>query len=473
MRPLARFAATVLPLALACACEAPFLAHDGTVVFPERGAHGASVITANGVEFRDRDDVPPRVVHHTTSDPWRAPLGFILPRSGRFTETSRPTMVATSGLAFALRPSDTRVPAWGGEVLVRIDIIAPAADGTARLGERTAIVLDGAGKDTLVLDDIALAQLGAYDKVGVVDAAGAKTVVPLLPGNHKSLASAAVEKRMRGNKRTARDLVGALHAAEAMLGADGTRRVLVLTDGKATSGDREMQAIGELAERGIIVSAVGTDVGVDPMEIANLATRGGVARSADPLTARVAMVREAIPPAGILAFSDARVTFAGNPAPSHVLETSGGGVLWHLDSGDLWLGDVRAGEARTEVVRVTVPPYLTGHSFTFEVTAHAIDAATGQERVFAASVPCTYDDDIERIAESRNGDVIAYASALATLKRLDAAFAGGGVARAGGIRALAQIHARSMTLLARDTGDHAIAEQAEILSALLAADSSG
>ena len=84
-----------------------------------------------------------------------------------------------------------------------------------------------------------------------------------------------------------------------------------------------------------------------------------------------------------------------------------------------------------------------------------------------AAIPCTYDDDIERIAESRHGDVIAYASALATLRRLDAAFVGAGVEHAGGLLALARMHARSMTLLARDTRDPAITEQAEILNALL------
>jgi len=397
-------------------------------------------------------------------------VGFILPRSGRFTETSRPTVVATSGLAFALRPSDTRVPSWGGEVLVRVDIIAPAADGTARPGERIALVIDGAGKDTLVLGDEALAQLGAYDKIGGGDATGAKMVVPMLPGNHKSLASAAIEKRVRGTPRTERNLVGALRTAGTMLGTSGTRRLVVLTDGHTPVGDAEMREVAALGESGVLVSAVPSDAGVDPMTIASLATAGGVARSADALEPRVAMVREAIPPAGLLAFTDTRLTFAGNPAPSHVLETSGGGVLWHLDSGDLWLGEVRAGEARTEVVRVTVPPYLPGHSFTFEVTAHAIDASTGTERVFTTEVRSTYDDDIERIAESRNGDVIAYASALATLKRLDAAFVGDDVSRVGGIRVVARMHALSMSLLARDTGDHAIAEQAEILNALLAAD---
>src|SRR5690606_18073430 len=122
--------------ALACtalvlgACERPYLAKDGTFYFQEQGAGGACVLTANGVEYRDTSDVPAPIVVRDPNEPWRAPIGFIVPRDGRFTEASRPTVLATSGLAVALRASDTRVPSWGGEVLVRVDVIAPAAEGT-------------------------------------------------------------------------------------------------------------------------------------------------------------------------------------------------------------------------------------------------------------------------------------------------------------------------------------------------------
>ena len=51
-----------LALLTIAGCERPYLAKDGTVYFPEKGARGASVMTANGLEFHDRDDVPERVV---------------------------------------------------------------------------------------------------------------------------------------------------------------------------------------------------------------------------------------------------------------------------------------------------------------------------------------------------------------------------------------------------------------------------
>src|ERR1700759_3268576 len=128
-------------------CARPILARDGTLVFQEKGAHGASIMTANGIEFHDVTDVPERVTVRDPYEPWRAPLGFILPADGRFTKTSVPTLVATRGLGVSLRPSDTRVPSWGGEMFVRVDVLAPAAEGSARWGEDVAIVIDGRDAD--------------------------------------------------------------------------------------------------------------------------------------------------------------------------------------------------------------------------------------------------------------------------------------------------------------------------------------
>jgi len=458
-------------------CEAPYVGRDGTLTFPEKGAHGAGVMTANGIEFRDRTDVPPRIVRRTVDEPFRPPIGFILPKDGRFTETSSPTVVATSGLAFALRPSDSRVPSWGGEVLVRVDVMSPAAQGTARLGEHIAIVLDGSGMDSIMLAEDVIAQTGSYDRIAVVDdvldppeahrdRGNPRLVVPLIPANHRSLAEAAVEKRLRTTARRQRDLASALRIVRGVLGVGPQRRVVVLSDGAVKPGEAAIHEASELARGGVPVSVIATREGVsgdDAMAIA----QSGVIVVDDSLEARRKKVKLAAPPAGDVVFHDAILTFAGNPAPSHVLETSGGGVRWRVDSGELLLGDVIAGEARTEVVRVTVPPYVPNHKFTFEVTADAIDARTGEPRRFFAEIPCTYDDDIERIAKSRFGDVIAYASALATLKRLDQAFIGDDVDRAGGLWQLAWLHAQSMRLLARDTHDRAITEQAEVLSSLL------
>ncbi len=431
--------------ALASACARPVVARDGTVVFQEHGAGSAAVLTANGLEIRDTRDMPSPIIRRDPNEPWRAPLGFILPRDGRFTQTSQPTVLATTGLSVVLRPSDTRVPAWGGEVLVRVDVIAPAAEGTARWGENVALVVDGVGPDTLALVDAALGQLAGRDRVTVIDARGPSVMVPLMPASNRSLALAAVEKRLRDKAPRGRTAKALELAAEAVK-SEVTQRVVLLSDGAVR--DEGVDALARLAQGGVQTGIVAT-------------------RGVGDLDERIARVRELVPSAGETTFRNVRLTFQGTPAPSHVLEASGGHVLWRLDAGDILLGDVRAGEARTEVLRVSVPAWNAGERFHFTVTAEVDDLAWGGPRAFAAEVPCTYDDDIERIAKSRHGDVITYASALATLKRLDQAFVGDGVARAGSLHRLATLHAESMKLLARDSKDHAVREQADMLSALL------
>lgn len=440
--------AVLVGCALAAGCEAPRLAKDGTVLFPEKGAHGASVLTANGVEYHDRTEVPQPVNRRTADEPWRAPLGFILPKDGRFTETSKPTVLATPGLAVVLRPSDTRVPSWGGEVLVRVDVIAPAAEGSARWGENVAIVVDGDGPDTQQLADVALSQLAGRDRMTLIDARGGRVLVPMMPASHRSMALAALKSHLETHARAARDLPRALRAAAtAIASKEVTQRVLVLGDTKLSADD--VAAVAALAQRGV--------------QTATVDTRG----TDDDWPDRVERVREAVPAAGLTTFRDVRLTFEGTPAPSHVIEASGGEARWRLDAGELVLGNVRAGEARTEVLRVTVPPWVPNEQFRFTVTAHVDDLAWGGPREFKADVPCIYDDDIERIAKSRHGDVIAYASAMATLRRLDAAFVGDDVSKSGGLRKIAEMHAKSMQLLARDTKDFAIQEQADLLVALL------
>src|ERR1019366_6023659 len=201
--------------------------------------------------------------------------------------------------------------------------------------------------------------------------------------------------------------------------------------------------------------------GEDLVPLSVVATRGG------DLEARRGYVDAFVPASGDAAFRDVVLGFEGTPAPSHVLEASGGDARWQVEAGELALGDVRAGDERAEVVRVTIPAWTPGEAYTLHATVRFADLSRdGEARTMTEDMPCTYDDDIERIAGSRHGDVIAYASALATLARLDAAFTGGG-SPPGDLRPIARMHARSLALLAHDMHDPAAADQAALLEALL------
>lgn len=489
----------VLVLAGAAAgCAGPYLARDGTLVFPEDGARGAAVLTANGVEFHDRAFIPPRIVRRDAREPWRAPIGFILPKSGRFTATSSATVIATPGLAVVLRPSDTRVPSWGGEILVRLEVFAPAPPDTARPPERFVLVVDRGARITpsrerderdehderdeleqreqqQALVDAALDALGARDRVGVVDGSGQPLLVPV-PGRYRTLAAAAVRKRA-SEPRVASQPMVALAAARALLNAptadpssNPNARIVVLSDAAddAWAAPAIAQEVARLAGEGVRISFIGMSSALHSGRLGDLAMAGaGVAGTGSSLEQRRDAVHLAVPPSGPVRFKDVVVWFTGAPAPSHVLEASSGEVRWHLDAGEIDLGDVSAGEARAEMLRVSVPAWVPGEPFALHAEARFFDVERNEERRVAADLTSVYDDDIERIADSRSGDVIAFASALATLKRLEGAFVGEGVDRFGGLRALATLHARSMSLLARDTSDLAIREQADVLSALL------
>jgi hypothetical protein len=470
---MSRWSVALLPLLLA-SCAGPVVARDGTVVMQEKGASGASVMTANGVEYHDRTDLPQRVVVKDANAPWRAPVGFILPTNGRFTATSMPTLLTAPGLGIVMRPSDTRVPSWGGEVLIRIDLLAPTAPGITREPEQVAFVVDGVGPDTMALTDAAIGQLGGHDHVTVIDARGAHVVVPTMPASHRSLSSAALAMRLSQPRPPPGSLALALDRARTVVGTSGGRLVVLFTDGE--SGKKlDPQATASLhtlaqANVPILIVATSPHSNFDALNALS-AESSGTLVSDETLEARMKTLRDDLPAPGPVVFDDVVLTFEGSPAPSHVIEASGGDVRWRLDAGELALGDVVAGEMRTEVVRVTVPAWVPGEKFSFSVTAHVTDPTrNGERRDFRASIPCIYDSDIARIAASRHGDVIAYASALATMSKLDEAFVGPGVERAGGLKALAEMHARSMMLLARDLKDPQIAEQAEILSALLQAE---
>jgi hypothetical protein len=300
-----------------------------------------------------------------------------------------------------------------------------------------------------VLVDAVLAQLAGRDRVTIIDAQGARTIIPMMPASHRSMAVAALKNHLKTRARGPRDMAAALRAAgTAITSPEVTQRVVVLAEAQMLAADAP--EVAKLTQRGVQFGAIRT-------------------KGNDDLDERLEQVRTKVPQAGLTKFREVRLTFEGTPAPSHVLEVSGGEARWALDAGDVVLGNVRAGEARTEVLRVTVPPWVPNEQFKFTVTAHVDDLDWGGPRDFAAEVPCVYDDDIERIAKSRHGDVIAYASAMATLRRLDAAFIGDDVSKAGGLRKIAELHATSMKLLARDSKDFAIQEQADLLVALLAA----
>jgi hypothetical protein len=114
-----------------------------------------------------------------------------------------------------------------------------------------------------------------------------------------------------------------------------------------------------------------------------------------------------------------------------------------------------------------MPVWVPGEPLEFTVTARYRDAATGAWHAASSSIAGRYDDDVERIARARHGDVIAYASALSMVRRLGRIFQGGRVNHLGGLRPIVTMQADSLARLSRETGDPALGVQADVLRALL------
>jgi len=458
-------------------CAAPTLTRDGQLVFSEGGARGASVITANGVEFLDRNDVPRPVVRRSANEPWRPATGFLLPADGVWRETSTPVPVEGHGLVVVLRSSDSLVPSWGGEILLRMDAIVPAAAfpdaaRSLRAPERLAIVIDGHDANTAPLVEVALDNLGERDRVCLVDSARAHTVMPLVPGTHRTLLRATTERAVAARATVSRDLPAALAIARGWIGARGgkadpqaSRHVLVISDGVGISeaGSRVAREVGALRGAGARIVAIGSD---DRLEPAALSALGDDVHAGGRFRDREQAVDDAVPPPGDIALKDVSLHISSAPAPARIIELSGGTSSLALEEDQAYLGDLYTGEARTEVARIALPVWVPGEPLRLTVTATYSDAA-GQPLTAKATLPCRYSSDVAEIAESRHGDVIAYASALAMVRRLDRAFAGSQVDRLGGLRPVVAWQARSLDALARSTHDPALGAQAEILTTLL------
>jgi hypothetical protein len=463
-------------VAVVLGCSSPQLARDGQLVFQERGAHGASVITSNGVEFLDRADIPSPVIRKSVNEPWRPATGFLLPADGIWRRTSKPLPVQGRGLLVVMRSSDIVVPSWGGEILVRLDAMTPApafpqAAPTLRPPRKLVIVIDGADPNAAALAGTAIENAGERDRVAVVDSTHGGTIMPLVPGSHQTLLRAAIERILDQNakpkRKRARDLAHVLSIARGWVTAnDGPRQILVITDGSGVAQHRARVAseVGLARAAGVGVMAVGTPDDLDPAE---LAAFGSDVHAGTAYSEREEAVGAAMPPPGAVVLTDVVLSVSSVPAPARVIEASAATHALGLHEHHLILGDMYVGEARTEVIRVSVPPWVPGEPFELTLAARYHDTASGTEQKAQAMLKCRYSNDVVEIANARNGDVIAYASALAMVRRLHRAFAGSQVDRLGGLRPVATQQARSLRELARVQADPALETQSEILSTLL------
>jgi hypothetical protein len=472
---------TLLGLALAAlaasGCSPPSLTRDGQLVFSERG-RGAAVLTADGLEIIDPGTVVTPRVRKSAYDPWTPPLGFLLPPDGVLRRTSKPTILQGRGLAVVVRASDRLAPTWGGELLVRVDVIVPSeafpeAKLTVRRPCLLAVILDDDGMGSLPLVDAALSRLGERDRVTLIEASRAgRLIVPPVPGTHRTLLSGATERVLASRAsrpRERRALADALLLAERTLALRRPldARVLLVTDGLGVAADvgrvaRQVRALRRMGARVVVAASS------DRVERSLLGALGDAVAD-DAIVGledaeRALGVLRALPPPGAPVLTDVELAFSSAPAPARIVEASGGRAALTLEEDYLALGTLRAGEARTEVVRLALPVWTPGEPYRLTIEARYRDRATGSRLLARGRVRLMYDEDLAKLAQERHGDVIADASALAMVRRLERAMVRDD--QLGSLEALVHRQASSLSVLAERTGDSALGRQAEALATL-------
>ena len=165
--------------------------------------------------------------------------------------------------------------------------------------------------------------MSLYAKLGERAANGKPLVVGLIgAGKFGAMYLAQVPKTPGVHVAAIADLAPANARANlARIGWTGERFSAASIDAALKSED--VAEVSRLAQRGV--------------QVATVATKG---TGDDDLDTRVEAVRAAIPAAGLTTFRDVRLNFQGIPAPSHVIEASGGETRWRLDAGELVLGNV-------------------------------------------------------------------------------------------------------------------------------------
>jgi hypothetical protein len=446
---------------LSVACSKPALTRDGQVVFSGPGGGGAAVLTANGLEIVDPGSVPRPVRRTSAFDNWQAPTGFLLPPDGVLRETSTPVVIQARGVAVVLRASDHLAPAWGGEVLLRVDALVPVQAFPdlaeyARKPALLAVVIDAEGDGALDVFDELAASLGERDRVAVIDSARARTVLSPIAGSHRTLLSGTVERLLEQRGRGHRSLARALReAGRWFAGERGIRKIIVLSDALGPSSDfgGVKRTTRELERSGIEVIAVATTERAAP-EILDALGRPS---------------ESVLTPPGPVALDDVTIAVYSAPAPAHVLESSGGEVAMTLEEDHIALGALYAGEARTEVLRLAIPEWLSGEPYRLTVEVRYRDHATRRRYSARGRLNLRYSEEIGELARLRHGDVIAYASALAMVRRLERAFLRGDSGQMADLRSLVLLQSRTLSELAERRGDTALARQAEALGTLATA----
>jgi Ca-activated chloride channel homolog len=253
-------------------------------------------------------------------------------------------------------------------------------------------------------------------------------------------------------------------------GASRVRRVVVLSDGKATAGRTDGRSLAEavtgLAADGASVSTVGLGLDFDEDRLVRLADLGGGSYDYvdSPRDLQQVFTDELDRTTRVVA----RRTTLDITLPPHVegLEVLGWGAERTAEGWRVALGDVHAGETRTVVARVRVTGPAEGSVPVGQARADYVDLVQERPAISQATAAALVTTDPTLVAQAWDRDrTVAARRAWGHVQaeRASRAYAAGDVGRA---RALADEGAKTLRRTAIDFDMAPLVSEAEEIDAL-------
>jgi hypothetical protein len=396
----------------------------------------------------------------------------ILPPESVLRNPAPPMVLHAGPVALTMRSSDRLLPAWGGDVYFRLDV--DSGTRTERPQPRDlVVVMDTRDRGSLARQRRFATSVFSTMRSGdhgalISTAEGSEVLVPLLPFAGLPLLLQRTDGATDVNNP---DLGTALERAVGILSGENSgraRRLIVLSSSAAILDHDTREWLSRAAAMGIHVDlvplAVGAAVRFEQIAAATHANALAEVRDAIEEETNAIATVAAMPSLQTLA-DRVVVSLESVPGPVHLLEVYGANAVWTPSGGEVPIGTVFAGDARTLVLRSIVPPWRDGGDFELHVRVTYHDGSGDHE--VRQSMHATYSGVPSIQSYSRSGDILQYASLLTTLAHVQYAIAHGDSERFGALRDPAMTQAQALLLYARSHNDEIMAEQATLLRQLI------
>lgn len=354
-----------------------------------------------------------------------------------------PDDYADDGWRVEARLTSTKILSGTMDHDLAVTIQAPGMEHGPRPHVSLAIVIDRSGSmlDNDVAQPLANAkaaavrlidQLGSDDAFAVVTYSsyemGAQPVFPIAraTSDNKAAARARIATiEADGGTCISCGITGGAHEIAQSPITDGISRMVLISDGQATEGLRDRselsQLVAETATRGISISTVGVGLDFDEVTMAQLASVGrGNYYFVEDTRELDAMFRQELDGLGATIARQMRLVLADQPG-TRIEEVYG---YPHERIGDtvvIPIADMRAGESRKVVLRVSAAPKATGAMTITTVGLHWNRVSDGKTRRATTAARAEVVEDVEAVAASIDVDTVQVIEQALTARALEEA----------------------------------------------------